>query len=417
MKKLKKEIFLLSFTILIVCFISMITIFFYQDYKQEKDNILGALKIAYGMTHRIDINREKPKEPIPKQNSKGLNEKEDNRMIFVDSTIYTVQLDEDDTILEVINHSQNSVGDKKIEELATKILKEKKVNNKIGFLLVNRYSYRYRKGNSLIILDNKKITNRLRLNLINYVLLFIVGEFIFFYLARFLTKKITKPMEEAFEKQKRFIVDASHELKTPLSVIMASSEALEEEPKDKKWLKNIKSETERMNNLIMHLLDLAATEEGIEEEKTCENLSKIIELSVLTLESVAYEKDVTLDYQLEEDIKYPLNSNSIKQLVEILLDNAIKHSESKTKIMIRLETKKEEVIFTVKNKGEAIPKGEEERIFERFYRVDKARNREENRYGLGLAIAKNIAISHNGEISAKSENGYTTFKVVFKKSS
>ena len=92
----------------------------------------------------------------------------------------------------------------------------------------------------------------------------------------------------------------------------------------------------------MHLLDLATTEEGIEEEKTCENLSKIIELSVLTLESVAYEKDVTLDYQLEEDIKYPLNSNSIKQLVEILLDNAIKHSEAKTKITIRLETKKEQ---------------------------------------------------------------------------
>ena len=282
---------------------------------------------------------------------------------------------------------------------------------------MDRYSYHYRKGNSLIILDNTKVTNRLRLTFFHYILAFMVGEIFFFYFAIVLMKKITKPIEETFEKQKRFIVDASHELKTPLSVIMASSEALEEDPKDKKWLKNIKSETERMNNLIMHLLDLAATEEGIEEEKTCENLSKIIELSVLTLESVAYEKDVTLDYQLEEDIKYPLNSNSMKQLVEILLDNAIKHSEVKTKITIRLETKKEKIIFTAKNKGKEIPKGEEEKIFERFYRVDKARNREENRYGLGLAIAKNIAISHNGEISAKSENGYTTFKVVFKKSS
>ena len=249
----------------------------------------------------------------------------------------------------------------------------------------------------------------------SHIFIFMVGELIFFYLAKFLTKKITKPIEETFEKQKRFIVDASHELKTPLSVIMASSEALEENPKEKKWLKNIKSETERMNNLIMRLLDLAATEETKEEEKTYENLSKIIELSVLTFESVAFEKDIEIDYKLEENIRYSLNSISIKQLVEILLDNAIKHSKPKTKISICLEAKKEEVIFTVKNKGKEIPKGEEEKIFERFYRVDKARNRDENRYGLGLAIAKNIVTSHNGEISAKSEDGHTTFKVVLKK--
>lgn len=414
MKKLKKEIFLLSFTILTVSLISMITIFFYQDYTREKHSIFNTLKSADGMLHRMDRNPQNNRKPILDEDLDG---KRDGRMIFMDSIIYTILLDDQDTILDIINHSQNSMDNKKVEALATKILQEKKEKDKIGFLLVDRYSYHYRKGNSLIILDNTKVTNRLRLTFFHYILAFMVGEIFFFYFAIVLMKKITKPIEETFEKQKRFIVDASHELKTPLSVIMASSEALEEDPKDKKWLKNIKSETERMNNLIMHLLDLAATEEGIEEEKTCENLSKIIELSVLTLESVAYEKDVTLDYQLEEDIKYPLNSNSMKQLVEILLDNAIKHSEVKTKITIRLETKKEKIIFTAKNKGKEIPKGEEEKIFERFYRVDKARNREENRYGLGLAIAKNIAISHNGEISAKSENGYTTFKVVFKKSS
>lgn len=416
MKKLKKEIFLFSFITLTVCLVSIITLFFYQDYNREKHTIFNALKSAYGMMHRVEMNPDQI-EPIVKDEERDKENRKENKMIFMDATIYTVLLDEKDTILDIMNHSQNSMDNKEIEALATKILKGKKKENRVEFLLLHKYSYFYRKGNSLIILDNTKVTNRLILNLLTYVSLLVIIEFIFFYLAKFLTKKITKPIEETFDKQRQFIVDASHELKTPLTVIMTSSEALEENPKEKKWLKNIKSETERMNDLIMRLLDLAATEESVEEEKTHENLSKIIELSVLTFESVAFEKKVELDYKIEENIEYSVHSTSIKQLVEILLDNAIKHAEEKSKISIRLNNKKEEIVFTVKNKGEGIPAGEEEKIFERFYRVDKARNREENRYGLGLAIAKNIVTSHHGEISAKSENGYTTFQVVFKKTS
>ncbi len=414
MKKLKKEVFSLSFTILTVSFISIIAIFFFQNYYQEKQKIFNALKSADGMMHRMEKNFPN-KNSILEEGSKKLEEKRDNRMIFMDYTIYTILLDEEDNILDMINHSPNSMDNKKIESLTTRILKEKKNDFKIGFLLVDKYAYRYQRGNSLILLDNTKITNRLRLNLFYSFFLFLVGELFFFYLARFLMRKITKPVEESFEKQKRFIADASHELKTPTSVIMASCDALEENPKDQKWLKNIKNETERMNRLILHLLDLAATEEIVDEEKAEEDLSKIIELAVLTFESIAFEKNRILDYKIQENIKYSLHSNSIKQLVEILLDNAMKHAKENTKITICLETKKEEIIFTVKNKGEEIPKVEEEKIFERFYRVDKARNREENRYGLGLAIAKNIVTSHHGEIFAKSEDGYTTFQVVWKK--
>ena len=226
---------------------------------------------------------------------------------------------------------------------------------------------------------------------------------------------IAKPVAESFDKQKQFIADASHELKTPLAVIMASSDALEANPNETKWLGNIKSEADRMNKLISDLLELAKSEE-IDDTSQFEiaNLSKLVEKSCLTFEGVMFEKGAELKYDIDENIEHSVNPYKIKQLMAILLDNAVKHSESGGEITVSLKNEKD-IILTVSNLGEGIPKGEEEKIFERFYRADESRNRNENRYGLGLAIAKNIAENHNAGISAKSENGKTTFKVIFKK--
>ena len=169
-----------------------------------------------------------------------------------------------------------------------------------------------------------------------------------------------------------------------------------------------------MNNLIKDLLELASTEGENKLSFNEGNISHAVELSLLTFEGRAYEKNIQLTSNIEENIMFKMNENSIRQLVEILLDNAIKHSKEKGKVEVILK-KTNNIELLVTNEGEAIPKGEEEKIFERFYRVDKSRNRNENRYGLGLAIAKNITESHNGTIEASSNNGITTFKVIFKK--
>ncbi len=209
------------------------------------------------------------------------------------------------------------------------------------------------------------------------------------------------------------MADASHELKTPIAVIMANAEALEKEPEEKKWLNNIKSEADRMNELVTSLLDLAKLEEGKEVQQE-ENLSKIVEMSVLTFESLMYENKIELEYDIQKDINIKCNSSQIKQLVAILIDNAIKHSETNGKISIALKKQKNDTVLTVSNRGKEIPKEIREKIFERFYRADESRNRDTNRYGLGLAIAKNIVENHNGKISVESEKGITTFKVVLK---
>ena len=408
MNKLKNKVFFTIFSILTISIISLIVIFNIQNYISQKKSIINSLNVATN-------NDKNPKdmEPIskPEEEPKPL----DENIKFMDYNIYTILLDSNDNIKDIINHSNNKVSNSDISAIAKDILNNKNIKNKyIGCLYFEDYSYAYVRGNVLVILDNSDIKTSLLKSLESTFLIFIFSETIIFLISKLITEWITKPVRESFEKQKQFIADASHELKTPLSVILASSEAFEDNPKEKKWLINIKEEANRMNLLITDLLELAKTEQKNINLKDGD-LSKVVELSTLTFEGKAFENNIKIDYDIAPNIKIKMSENSIKQLVEILLDNAVKHSIEKSTINISLREDSNQVELLVKNKGDRIPKGEEEKIFERFYRVDKARNRDSNRYGLGLAIAKNIVLNHNGKISAYSSDDTTTFKVLFKK--
>ena len=231
-----------------------------------------------------------------------------------------------------------------------------------------------------------------------------------------MTKWITKPALESFNKQKDFIADASHELKTPLAVIMASSDELKTDKKNAKYVENIKYESERMNTLITSLLDLSKLENGVSKDSyKNENISKIVEKTCLTFESVAFENNISIDTNIEKDIMFKCSKIEMEKLISIIIDNAIKHSYKDSSIIVNLNSNKNNINIDITNSGDPIKSGDEEKIFERFYRGDKSRNRESNRYGLGLAIAKNIVINHNGTIKASSSNGKTTFKINLKK--
>lgn len=409
MKKLKNKVFLTVFLILSICLISFIVVFNVQSYASEKDRIVNSLNVSLESNRRVDDNFGNPPE---KPNDSKSNDS--SNIKFMDSVLYTVLLDENDNVKDVINHSSSDVSVSFVKEYANKVLDSDIKNRYIGFLYFSKYSYVYDKGNCLVVVDNSSSISTLRGNLFISLIVFIVLEIIILVLSKIITIWISKPVFDSFEKQKRFIADASHELKTPISVIMASSDALSDNPKEVKWLTNIKNEAERMNLLVTDLLDLASSERDNMIMETCD-LSNVVLLSVLTFEGKAYEEGITFDYDIEDDIMLKMNKNSISQLVEILLDNAVKHSVSNGTVNIVLKNDKDFVTFLVVNKGDAIPAGEEDKIFDRFYRVDKSRNRNNNRYGLGLAIAKNIVINHGGKISAFSKDGYTTFKVLFKK--
>lgn len=407
MNDLKEKVFTLIFSILSISILGFIIVFNIEKYIESNKIVSNSLRMA--KNNEEDKNRLN-KDNVPRDDGNNVN------IRYMDKVIYTILLNSDNTIKEVINLSNNNIDTNNIKSLGQSILSKNDIKREyIGNIYFNKYSYTYSSGKYLTIIDNSSIQSSLYNYLLISLSLFILLEVIVYLVSTVLTNWIIKPVISSFEKQKEFIADASHELKTPLSVIIASSEVLEDNPNEVKWLNNIKSEANRMNILIKNLLELASFEKKETYVLKEDNLSKVVELAVLTFDAKAYESDIKLESNIDENIKFNFDIYSINELVEILLDNALKHADKKSTIVVSLKEQGNNILLSVTDTGDIIPKGEEEKIFERFYRLDKSRSRKENRYGLGLAIAKNIVINHNGKISAESVGKVTTFKVLFKK--
>ena len=338
-------------------------------------------------------------------------------MRIMDYDVYTVELSLGGTVTRIFslgNEESTFDADAAADEILRKYSKDTLM---VENLYAGKYSFNYKMDNSIIIINDASIAKKLRTLLVESLAIFIVIELLLIFISRLLTGWITKPAKEALERQKEFIADASHELKTPLAVIMASSDELVADETSGKYIENIKYESDRMNRLISGLLDLSKLEEDASKESYKEeNLSKIVEKTALVFEAVAFEQGITIETDIEDGITLNCSKDEIEKLVSTLLDNAIKHSDKDTAVIIRLSKSKSLVNIQITNKGEPIAQGDEEKIFERFYRADKSRSRSENRYGLGLAIAKRIVINHGGSIKASSDGkmGTTTFEVTFK---
>ena len=407
MKNLRNKTFYTIFSI-ISLFACLFTIVYnVQVYNKEYNGILNNItRMRKFIDNRFDIFDDELK---PSDNSDLYNRK------VMDYEIYTFILDYNNNIIAKISHSDNNV-DNNILNVANNILsKNNESKIKIGILYFNSYSYNLNYGNFLTIINIKNIRNSLIRSLLISILLILIIEIIIYIISKKITDWITKPVLDSFNREKEFIANASHELKTPLAVMMASVDAMDINKKNEKWINNLKSESDRMNNLITRLLDLSKSENYLTKENfTINDISKIIEKRALTFESLAYEKKVTIETNICEDIKLLSNKESIDELISILIDNAISHSYDNSKITVNLSKLKSEIRLEVINIGDNIPDGEQDKIFERFYRSDKSHNRKSNRYGLGLAIAKNTVEAHNGKIKAFSKDNYTTFRVIFK---
>ena len=246
------------------------------------------------------------------------------------------------------------------------------------------------------------------------VIVLVVGSSIYCVISYVLARVSMKPVEDSWNKQKQFVADASHELKTPLSVIMANTEIIashadETVASQTKWIENTRSESKRMAGLINDLLFLAKNDDGLKAEMKAVNLSECVETTVLSYEAVLYENGKTFSYSIIPDVVVRGNDGQLKQLVAILLDNANKYSTDEGNISLGMEIVGKYVQLAVSNDCDKLTNTQLEHLFDRFYTVDESRNKLNAGNGLGLSIAQAITRTHRGKISAEYASGRITF--------
>ena len=239
------------------------------------------------------------------------------------------------------------------------------------------------------------------------------GLALVFILVFLLSGKILKPVAESYKKQKQFITDASHEIKTPLTIIGANADVLEMQNGENEWTASIKSEIKRLASLTEKLVFLARMDEESQVLKMTDfSISDAVEESVKPFEAVAVSHGNELKIDIQPNLSYCGDETMIRQLVNLLVDNAIKYSDEDKDIEVTLKSIGTKLQLTVRNGNSELSEKDMNMLFERFYRSDKSRNSETGGHGVGLSVAQSIVTAHKGKIKAETENGIVTFTVI-----
>ncbi len=323
---------------------------------------------------------------------------------------YMVVLDTAGNLIHMLNDIDPVLSDVDLQELAEQLLHEGKTSGQVGTLryLVSSDA----EGNHIVtLMDNTILTDSTKTLLRNTVFIGMIMTLVSLCLATIFARAITRPIEENDRKQRQFVSDAGHELKTPIAVIRTSLDMLIREKGQNKWTENIAYENEKMMNLVTDLLDLAQIENQIMERMPV-NMSRAILSELLPLESLAFEKGIFIESEIKEDVMLEGVESKLKQLVTILIDNAMEHSRLGSQIRVSLYQKQKTINFTVANQGEQLAEEEKKHLFDRFYQADASRSKE-GHYGLGLSIAKAIVEMHGGNISVIDQDGWISFQCIF----
>lgn len=285
--------------------------------------------------------------------------------------------------------------------------------------VVSSYRLRYlRQDNglyqTLAFVDMSMEMNILRNMMGPYLAIALVSVILLLGVSILLSHWATRPVEKAWKQQQQFLSDASHELKTPLTVILSNAELLEAAPledRPARWADNIHSEARQMKSLVEEMLTLARADNMVRTAVLTEQpLSDMAVDCALAFEPVAFEAGKSLQYEIAEGIQVLGDGDKLRQLVSILLDNAIKYGAEGGAIYLRLQKTDRQAILSVSNPGEPIPPAQLAHLFERFYRADASRG-EKSGFGLGLSIAATIAKEHKASIRAESDPLSTRFIV------
>lgn len=428
-KKLRLKFIVLSLIAVIVLLgiiVTSMNIINYHSVVQEADEILGVLSGNNGdfpkdfeMEANSDVESEtkefiRPSDFISKESvhdNAEINEKETFKKQGVphwmspetpyESRFFSVVLDENGEYIDCNLSRIASVSEEEAISYATTVYS---LGDNTGFLDEFRYTTKSEiNGTRIIFLDCGRKLEAFRSFMEASLMMAGTGLILFFVVIFVFSKRIVQPVAEAYEKQKRFISDAGHEIKTPLTIIKADADILEMDHGTNEWIEDIQKQTERLTDLTNDLIFLSKTEEGASSMNMIEfPVSDVVEEMTESFDMLARSQNKNINKNIEKGLSLKGDEKAIGQLVSILLDNAIKYSPENGSIDLTLSGRGKGINLTVSNATEnEIDKDSLKLLFERFYRPDASRNSKTGGYGIGLSMAKAIVEVHGGKIYAK----------------
>ena len=420
-RKLRARIIIINMALMGIVILAIFTTVCVNSYSNAVNDMERGLNQVVG---NRDFDRDRATDdnapPFDKESKGSFKQKpniHDNEPMQISSYVI-VELDDDGNITNTTENNVSIDADD-LEECVKLARQSNSISGQIGDYRLMYVKHDFMEVHKIVFASNNMVFANLRNTVLVSVGLFFGSMVIIFLISLWLSGLAVKPVKKAWEQQKQFVADASHELKTPLTIILANNNIMMSHPQsrvtdERQWLESTEEEAQHMKQLIDQMLFLAKSDAGNTQVQLSEvNLSEIVEGSALNFEPVAFEREVLIDTDIRPDILMQGNQLQLNQLAHILIDNAVKYAEDNSTVTIALHKHGDGTEFTVNNKGSVISKEEMEHIFHRFYRAEKSRTTKG--YGLGLAIAQRIVEDMNGKITVQSnQTDGTTFTVYFK---
>lgn len=330
-----------------------------------------------------------------------------------ETSFFTVTLNEDGSISDIGNGNIASVTEDDIRNYAEEILQSENATGRADYFLYKIFD-EDNNTRKIVAVSCYQQLRQSRLLFLICVLAGLLYMAAVFTLVWFMSRRITRPVEESIQKQRQFITDAGHELKTPITIIKANTEVLQMENGSNQWTDSIKNQTKRLSSLVQSLLELSKlNEKDVTDVSEEFNLSKTIHDAAESFRVPIESCGKALETSIEDGIRFKGSRDELYRLITLLMDNALKYSNDAEPIQVSL-TKHHHTILTVYNTCDYIDKEKVDRLFERFYRADESRSRKTGGSGIGLSVAQAIVERHKGTISASSEDGTSIkFTAVF----
>lgn len=313
---------------------------------------------------------------------------------------FSVVLSLDGTVLDIQLPAEAVMADSDAAELALKVYAN---NAGTGFQSIYRFQRRNTEDSvQILFLDCGREINSFQHFLMTSIILSAAGLLLILGILIYFSGRIVRPFAESYEKQKQFITDAGHEIKTPLTIIQADADILEMDLGENEWLTDIQNNVRRLTDLTNDLVSLARMEEGGTPLELLEiPVSDVISETAQSFQAIAHAQKKELLLSVESMLSIEADEKAIRQLVTILLDNALKYSPEGSPIRLSVTKHTKQIKLAVCNVSLLpLPEGNLNRLFERFYRTDPSRNSQTGGHGIGLSIASAIAAAHNGQIQA-----------------